>query len=195
MVHVTDPLPRACCPSQLEHPLAVPAEQSLVEVKDDPGLFVFERVFDQGRQATCPSVTFGAAPPGIVDDDAHPEIADPDDRVCDLALPRIALVLHVKAALARENQIAQLLPRSLQMVAVHAGGDDEVSRALPSSTYTSMASFVVLLAMECGSSRTSPTIQQICTHPMRMIEAWSTLRPRCGKGERDLASIKPSSGA
>jgi hypothetical protein len=126
MVHVTDPLPRACCPSQLEHPLAVPAEQSLVEVKDDPGLFVFERVFDQGRQATCPSVTFGAAPPGIVDDDAHPEIADPDDRVCDLALPRIALVLHVKAALARENQIAQLLPRSLQMVAVHAGGDDEV---------------------------------------------------------------------
>jgi hypothetical protein len=51
MVLVADPFSCACCPCQLKHPLTIRAEQSLVEVKYDPGLLVFKGVLDQRLQA------------------------------------------------------------------------------------------------------------------------------------------------
>jgi len=126
MVLVANPFPCACCPCQLKHPLAIPAEHSLVEVEHDPGFFVLERVIDQRRQAACPSIAFGAASPSVVDEDPHPEASHSDDHVRDLALPRITLILHVKAALTGKDEVAQLLPGNPQVIAVHACSDDEI---------------------------------------------------------------------
>jgi hypothetical protein len=107
-VLIGDPVHDAGSARELDHLLAVPAAQRIIEVEHDLGLVVLRRIL-RGLKARGSALLLSTGPPGVVDHRLDPEhVAHPDDRVGDLAPPWVTLALHMETALARKDQGPQL---------------------------------------------------------------------------------------
>jgi hypothetical protein len=103
-VLIGDPVHDAGSARELDHLLAVPAAQRIIEVEHDLGLVVLRRIL-RGLKARGSALLLSTGPPGVVDHRLDPEhVAHPDDRVGDLAPPWVTLALPMETALARKNQ-------------------------------------------------------------------------------------------
>ena len=119
-----DPVHGAGSARELDHLLAVPAAQRIIEVEHDLGLVVLRRILDEGLEARGSALLLSTGPPGVVDHRLDPEhVAHPDDRVGDLAPPWVTLALHMETALARKDQGPQLFAGDGQLRPEACRGD------------------------------------------------------------------------
>jgi hypothetical protein len=119
-----DPVHDAGSARELDHLLAVPAAQRIIEVEHDLGLVVLRRILDEGLEARGSALLLSTGPPGVVDHRLDPEhVAHPDDRVGDLAPPWVTLALPMETALARKDQGPQLFAGDGQLRPEAGRGD------------------------------------------------------------------------
>jgi hypothetical protein len=130
-VLIGDPVHDAGSAHGLDHLLAVPAAQRIIQVEHDLGLVVLRRILDEGLEAWGSALLLSTGPPGVVDHRLDPEhVAHPDDRVGDLAPPWVTLALLWRPRWPGRIRVPNSLREMANRDRKHAGVTDRVLPAV-----------------------------------------------------------------